>query len=97
MRTSPSSVERITSHGIAVALEPDGEPWTGLAANLNEAVLDMSGAWFTGIFGLKYRGIAYGTALSDLNAKQERGEDRLRMQRPEAKAGYTGGRCMRFR
>ena len=81
----------------AIALTPGGEPWMDLAGNLNEAVLDMTGASFTGLFGLKYRGIAYGTARSDLNAKPQRGEDRLRIQRPEAKAGYTGGRCMRFR
>ena len=81
----------------AIRLKAGDEPWMDLGGNLNEAALDTTGATFSGLFSLKYRGIAYGTARSDLNFKQQRGEDRLRIQRPEAKAAYTGGRCMRFR
>ena len=81
----------------AVAMKSGDEPWMDLAGNLNEAVLDVTGASFTGAFGLKYRGIASGTARSDLNFKMNPGESILRLQRPEAKAAYTGGRCMRFR
>ena len=81
----------------AVAMKSGDEPWMDLAGNLNEAVLDVTGASFTGNFGLKYRGIASGTARSDLNFLMNPGETILRIQRPEAKAAYTGGRCMRFR
>ena len=44
-----------------------------------------------------YRGIGYGSSRSDLNVTLMRGETVLRIQRPEAKAAYTGGRCMRFK
>jgi hypothetical protein len=57
----------------------------------------MTGATFTGSFALKMRGIGYGTARSDLNTTIIKGEDRIRLSRPEAKAAYTGGRCMRFK
>jgi hypothetical protein len=73
------------------------EPWMDLHGNLNEAVLDMSGASFTGKFGLKNRGIGYGSSRSDLNMTLMKGESIVRIQRPEAKAAYAGGRCMRFR
>ncbi len=73
------------------------EPWVDLHGNLNEAALDMSGGTFTGKFALKYRGVGYGSSRSDLNAKPVKGEDVLRIQRPEAKAAYIGGRCMRFK
>jgi hypothetical protein len=79
-----------------IRLRPTDEPWMDLHGNMNEAVLDTSGSW-KGLFGLKYRGIAYGSSRSDLNATLMKGESILRIQRPEAKAGYTGGRCMRFR
>ena len=38
------------------------EPWMDLHGNLDEAVLDMTGATFTGKFGLKYRGIGYNSS-----------------------------------
>lgn len=81
----------------AISLSAGAEPWMDLAGNLNEAALSVSGGKFTGLFALKYRGIAYGTARSDLNFTQMKGETVLRYQRPEAKAAYTGGRCMRFK
>ena len=80
-----------------IKLEGAAEGWLDLHGNLNEAVLEMNGASFTGKFGIKFRGIGYGSSRSDLNVKPVLGEDRLRVQRPEAKAAYTGGRCMRFR
>jgi hypothetical protein len=80
-----------------IRFNPNDEPWMDLAGNLNEAAFDMSGATFTGKFALKYRGLGYGSSRSDLNMKPVRGENILRVQRPEAKAAYTGGRCMRFR
>lgn len=81
----------------AISLKPGDEPWMDLAGNLSEAALDTDGGKFTGLFALKYRGIAYGTARSDLNFTLMKGETILRIQRPEAKGGFTGGRCMRFR
>ncbi|MDB5214186.1 MAG: hypothetical protein JWO86_2113 [Myxococcaceae bacterium] len=81
----------------AVRLNPSDEPWMDLHGNLNEAAFDMTGATFTGLFAVKYRGIGYGSARSDLNVKPVKGESILRVQRPEAKAAYTGGRCMRFK
>ena len=82
-----------------VRINPGDEPWMDLAGNLNEAVLTMNGATFTGKFGLKYRGIGYNSARSELNFKPDwPGEGGLRrIERPEAKAGFTGGRCMRFK
>jgi hypothetical protein len=83
----------------AVRINPGDEPWMDLAGNLNEAVLDMSGATFTGNFGLKLRGIGYQSSRSELNVDSTwEGEGGLqRIQRPEARAGFAGGRCMRFK
>ena len=36
-------------------------------------------------------------ARSDLNTTLIKGESVARIQRPEAKAFYSGGRCMRFK
>ena len=80
-----------------VRINPGDEPWMDLEGNLSEATLDMSGASFTGKFALKYRGIGYGSSRSDLNVSTINGESVVRIQRPEAKAAYTGGRCMRFK
>ena len=80
-----------------VRINANDEPWMDLGGNLNEAAFATSGATFTGKFALKNRGIASGTARSDLNFEPQQGEDRLRIERPESKAAYTGGRCMRFR
>jgi len=80
-----------------VRMRPGDEPWVDLHGNLQEAALDTTGPSFHGEFTLKYRGVGYGSARSDLNVTRMPGEDRLRIARPEAKAAYTGGRCMRFR
>lgn len=80
-----------------VRINPGDEPWMDLNGNVSEAALDMSGAAFTGAFALKYRGIGYGSSRSDLNNTIIKGETIIRLQRPEAKAAYTGGRCMRFK
>ena len=81
----------------AIALQPGAEPWMDLAGNLNEAAIDTNDGKFSGMFSLKLRGIAYGTSRSDLNVKEVKGETIRRVQRPEAKAAYAGGRCMRFK
>jgi len=81
----------------AIAINPGDEPWMDLAGNLSESALQMNGASFSGLFTLKYRGIGYGSSRSDLNTTYMKGETVLRLQRPEAKAAYIGGRCMRFK
>lgn len=82
-----------------VRIEPGDEPWMDLAGNLNESVLTTKAGKFTGKFGLKYRGIGYNSARSELNFKGDwPGEGGLRrIERPESRAGFAGGRCMRFR
>ena len=81
----------------AIRINAGDEPWMDLHGNLSESVLDMSGATFTGTFGLKHRGIGYGSSRSDLNVTLIKGETIVRIQRPEAKAAFAGGRCMRFK
>jgi hypothetical protein len=80
-----------------IVIHAGDEPWMDLAGNLSEAAFDMQGGSFTGLFALKYRGIGYGSARSDLNFTLMKGESIYRYQRPEAKAAFTGGRCMRFK
>jgi hypothetical protein len=81
----------------AIRINPGDEPWMDLAGNVSEAALDMADGSFTGNFALRYRGIGYGSARSDLNLTTIPGESIHRIQRPEAKGFYTGGRCMRFK
>ncbi|MDB4933933.1 MAG: Tryptophan synthase alpha chain [Labilithrix sp.] len=61
-----------------------GEPWMDLRGNLNEVALAKAGG-----FTLLYQGIGYSSARA-LNNPQA-------LKLPEYKAGYAGGRCMRFR
>lgn len=81
----------------AVRIHPDDEPWMDLHGNLSEAALDVTKGAPSGLFALKYRGIGYGSARSTLNVELMKGETIARIQRPEAKSAYAGGRCMRFR
>jgi hypothetical protein len=81
----------------AIALKPGDEPWMDLAGNLSEIALDTNNGAFGGMFTAKLRGIGYGSSRSDLNVKEVKGETIRRVQRPEAKAAYFGGRCMRFK
>ena len=88
-----------------VRINPNDEPWMDLAGNLSETALDTTNGAFTGDFAMKMRGIGYGSARSDLNMNvQPKGpkpgdvvETKIRIKRPEAKAAYIGGRCMRFK
>jgi hypothetical protein len=75
--------------GDVVRINAGDEPWMDLHGNLEESVLDVSGATFTGNFGLKYRGIGYNSSRALTNPAA--------LTKPEYKAGYTGGRCMRFK
>ncbi len=84
-------VWQIASPGRVTADNVQG--WMDLAGNLSESVINRS----TGRFGLKNRGIGYGSARSDLNATLMPGETILRLQRPEVKSALSGGRCMRFK
>lgn len=83
-----------------VRINPGDEPWVDLAGNLSEAVLTTSGGAFGGKFGLKYRGIGYQSARSQLNFDpkwDDASSSTARIERAQAKAGFAGGRCMRFR
>ncbi len=80
-----------------IKINPQDEGWMDLAGNLNEMVLETKNGKSTGKFGLKYRGIGYGSARSDLNMELMPGESTPRITRPEAKAAFSGGRCMRFK
>jgi hypothetical protein len=90
------AVNRISAPGRLpadqVKINAADEPWMDVHGNLNEQVLDMTGATFTGNFGLKYRGIGYNSARALRNGSGE-----TRLQYAEYKAGYSGGRCMRFK
>lgn len=72
----------------AVRINAGDEPWMDLHGNLQEIVLDMTGATFTN-FGLKYRGIGYSSSRALQNPTA--------LTYPEYRAGYSGGRCMRLK
>jgi hypothetical protein len=82
-----------------VRINPGDEPWMDLHGNLNEAVLTMKDGEFAGKFGLKFRGVGYQSARSELNFRTDwPGEGGLRrIERAEARAAFAGGRCMRFK
>ncbi len=75
-----------------VRINAADEPWMDLHGNVHEVVLDMTGATFTGMFAIRYRGIGYNSARAGGNAT---GTGKYSF--PEYKAGYAGGRCMRFK
>jgi hypothetical protein len=75
-----------------VRINQGDEPWMDLAGNLSETVIGNNGN-----FGLRFRGVGYGSSRSDLNVTLMPGETILRVQRPEAKTALVGGRCMRFK
>ncbi len=79
-------------HTDVVRINAGDEPWMDLHGNVHEVVLDMNGANFTGNFGLKYRGIGYSSARAGGNNGPPG-----KYTFPEYKAGYSGGRCMRFK
>jgi hypothetical protein len=99
---SPPGRGSVAANGEAVdmvRINPGDEPWMDLAGNVSETVLNMNGATFTGKFGLKFRGIGYQSARSELNFRDDwPGEEGIRrIERPEARGGFAGGRCMRFK
>ena len=86
-------VSRIAAPGRVAAdvvrINAGDEPWMDLGGNLEEQTLYMNGANFSGVFLLKYRGIGFNSSRALQNPTA--------MQYPEYKAGYSGGRCMRFK
>ena len=90
---SHEGTSRIAAPGRVVAdvvrINAADEPWMDLHGNMEEAVLDMTGATFTGNFGLKYRGIGYNSSRALTNPTT--------LKYPEYKAAYSGARCMRFK
>ncbi len=81
-----------------VRINPGDEPWVDLHGNLSEAVFATAGGTATGRFGLKFRGIGYESARSKLNTDPQWDEEGIaRIERPQAKAAFAGGRCMRFK
>ena len=96
VNTKPESSEAVNRIGAPgrlpidqVKISAGDEPWMDLHGNVQEVVLDMTGAAFTGKFGLKYRGIGYSSARALTNPTV--------LTYPEYRAGYSGGRCIRFR
>ncbi len=74
-----------------VRINANDEPWMDLAGNVHEVALDVTGATFTGKFALKYRGIGYSSARAGGNTTTGN------LTYPEYRAGYSGGRCMRYK
>lgn len=74
-----------------------GDGWNDVAGNLTETVLETVNGQFTGKFSLRNQGIGFGSERSDLNVTLMPGENILRVQRPEAKSGLVGSRCVRFK
>jgi hypothetical protein len=74
-----------------VRINAGDEPWMDLHGNLHEQALDVAGATFGGFFALKYRGIGYSSARAGGNSVD------TNIKWPEYRAGYSGGRCMRFK
>lgn len=76
-----------------VRINDGDEPWMDLHGNVHEVALDVNGETFTGNFTIKYRGIGYSSARAGGNATPPP----PKFSFPEYKAGYSGGRCMRFK
>lgn len=88
-------VWQIASPGRNVADNING--FMDLAGNLSEQVLETQGGSFTGLFGVKYRGIGYGSERSDLNFSLIGNETIIRLARPESKSALTTSRCMKYK
>jgi hypothetical protein len=72
-----------------VTMADGDEPWADLVGNVHEMTLDSASGPEGGRFTLKYGGIGYMSSRAVGNTE--------RFVYPEYKAGYSGGRCMRFR
>jgi hypothetical protein len=94
---SSEGTSRVASPGRVttdvVRINAGDEPWMDLHGNMHEIVLDVTGGTFQNQFGIKYRGLGYGSARAGGNGSASGGK----FNWPEYKAAYSGGRCMRFR
>jgi len=66
------------------------DTWADLRGNLNEVVMIPAQITATAGFALEYEGVAYTSARAGGNNTTTNGY-------PEFKAGFAGGRCMRFK
>jgi hypothetical protein len=66
------------------------DTWADLRGNLNEVVLLPDAVGASSGFGLYFEGVAYESARASRNTPVNNGY-------PEFRAGFAGGRCMRFR
>ena len=77
-----------------VAINAGDEPWMDLHGNVMEIVYNTKSSSLE--FGIKYRGIGYNSARAAINSPGAV-DNKQSMRWPEYKAGYSGGRCMRFK
>jgi hypothetical protein len=66
------------------------DSWADLRGNLNEVVLVPAQIGAASGFALEYEGVALSSARAGGNTTAKNGY-------PEHKAGFAGGRCMRFK
>lgn len=80
-----------------VRINAADEPWMDLHGNLHEIALDTTNgdiaptATGQSSFHVKFKGIGYGSARAGGNSVT------ANLSFPEYRAGYSGGRCMRFK
>ena len=68
------------------------------AKQMHEIVLDTNAGAFQNQFGIKYQGLGYSSARAGGNSTSPAPPALTgRYNWPEYKAGYSGGRCMRFK
>ena len=93
MRGGPAKDQAIDM----VRINAADEPWIDLHGNMHEIALDTTSgainpmATGRGSFHVKYRGIGYTSARAGGNSVT------ANLSFPEYRAGYSGGRCMRFK
>jgi len=80
-----------------VRINAADEPWMDLHGNMHESAIDTTNgavnpqATGQGSFHVKFKGIGYSSARAGGNSVS------FNLSFPEYRAGYTGGRCMRFK
>lgn len=86
------------THTDEVRINAGDEPWMELHGNVHEIALDTTNGALANVqasgqssFHVKYRGIGYSSARAGGNTVA------TNMSFPEYRAGYSGGRCMRFK
>lgn len=80
-----------------VRINAADEPWMDLHGNMHEIALDTTNGAINALasgqnsFHVKYKGIGFGSARNGGNSVA------ANLSFPEYRAGYSGGRCMRFK